>query len=303
MKKESKNCNTVERNESLQFKKEIPNDLHWKEELEGKMWEGFKYLGEIFNVDQNKYYSALGGKKYLPKHEEKHLDAGHYEGYRFAIEHLTNQGDWVFDPTVGTGTAITEAINQGRNGIGIELEWPDLCKKNVEYQESSNKGIVIDGNALYLLELLKPYEDEFKEFSLIVNGTPYPVISGGKSSDAPERGPGEIDNYQNNDSFGLLKWNKDYSFFIRKMYKDAIKHLKSGGYFVTIIKDPTNKRSPFMLQKAIMEWVMEDNKEMEEYGFFVHRHVPETMFMRTYPKRFPEVNLPKYQIAYILKKK
>ena len=301
--KESKNCNDVTKSEKLLTRDVLPFDLHYREELKNKMDNGFKYFGEIYNNTQDKYYSCLGGKKYLPRLKEKHLDAGHFQGYRFAIELLTEKDDWVFDPTVGTGTAITEAINNNRNGIGIELEWPDLCKENVNFQKSNKKGIVIDGNAFEMKELLKPYKKEFKELSLILNGTPYPIISGNKSSDAPPRKKGDLDNYQASGSFGLLRWNKDYEFFIRKMYKDSISFLKRGGYVCIIIKDPVNNKKPFMLQKSIIKWILEENKEMEEYGFFIHKHVPETFFMRTYPKMFPDVLIPKYQVAYILKKK
>ena len=177
-----------------------------------------------------------------------------------------------------------------------------LCRKNVEHQESKQKHIVIPGNAYELKDLLKPYKKEFKELSLIINGTPYPVISGSKSSDAPQRKKGDIDNYKHENSFGLLKWNKDYEFFIKKMYNDSISFLKKGGYLCIIIKDPVNNKKPFMLQKSIINWILEENKEMKEYGFFIHKHIPETFFMRTYPKMFPEVLIPKYQVAYILKK-
>ena len=316
--KTSINCNYVEKNEILQTRNIIPDDLHWKEELKEKMKKGFKFLGEIYNNDENKYYSSLGGKKYRPKHREKHLDEGHFQGYRFAIQKLTKEEDWVFDPTVGSGTAIIESINNKRNAIGIELEWPSLCKKNVEYQikdrnsfmnylakqknlnlPQQNIGIVIDGNARDLNSLLEPYSVDFQ---LIINGTPYPVLGGGKSSDAPQRKKGEIDNYQHVESFGLLKWNKNYEFFIRQMYKDCIKHLKKNGYLVIIIKDPVRNKKPFYLQKYITDWIKEDNKEMKDYGFFIHKHIPQTFFMRTYPKMFPDVLIPYYQIGYILKK-
>lgn len=301
--KESVNLNEVTKNEKLQTRATVPDDFHWLEEMQEKVSKGFLYLGEIYSRNYDKYYSALGGKKYRPKHKEKHLDEGHYQGYRFAVQELTAKNDWVFDPTVGSGTAIIEAINNGRNGIGIELEWPDLCRKNVDFQGSNMQGIVIGGNALHLTDLLNQHKDKFRELSLIVNGTPYPVISGGKSSDAPQRKPGEIDNYMHEDSFGLLKWNKDYRHFITRMYKDSIKFLKSGGYLVTIIKDPTHNKKAFMLQKNIIEWIKEENECMEDYGYFIHKHVPETFFMRTYPKQFSEVTIPKYQVGYILKKK
>ena len=66
--------------------------------------------------------------------------------------------------TVGSGTAIIESINNRRNGIGIELEWPELCKKNIEHQTNSLiwKGITINGNAHNMDDLLKPYKPKFK---------------------------------------------------------------------------------------------------------------------------------------------
>ncbi len=35
---------------------------------------------------------------------------------------LTNEGDWVFDPFLGTGTSIISAIRHGRKGVGAEIE-------------------------------------------------------------------------------------------------------------------------------------------------------------------------------------
>ena len=34
---------------------------------------------------------------------------------------MTNEGDWVFDPFVGTGTSIIAAIRHGRRGMGAEI--------------------------------------------------------------------------------------------------------------------------------------------------------------------------------------
>ena len=35
---------------------------------------------------------------------------------------------------MGTGTAIIEAINNKRDGIGIELEYPEVAQKNIDAQ-------------------------------------------------------------------------------------------------------------------------------------------------------------------------
>jgi adenine-specific DNA-methyltransferase len=34
---------------------------------------------------------------------------------------LTNPGDWVFDPFLGTGTSIVAAVRHGRKGAGAEI--------------------------------------------------------------------------------------------------------------------------------------------------------------------------------------
>ena len=49
--------------------------------------------------------------------------------------------------------------------------------------------------------------------------------------------------------------------------------------------------------------VLENNPDVEYYGLYLHRHIPETMFMRTYPKMYPGVPVPSYQAGIVLRKK
>jgi adenine-specific DNA-methyltransferase len=47
---------------------------------------------------------------------------------------MTNPGDWVFDPFVGTGTSIIAALKNGRNGAGAEI-FPDyvaIARKRID---------------------------------------------------------------------------------------------------------------------------------------------------------------------------
>jgi DNA modification methylase len=89
------------------------------------------YLGELWDNKEDKYYSQRSRYDYYPKLEssDKHLCPEHWEGYRFAIQNFTKPGDWVLDPMVGTGTSIVESINNERNAVGIELEFPNTAKK------------------------------------------------------------------------------------------------------------------------------------------------------------------------------
>jgi len=95
---------------------------------------------------------------------------------------------------------------------------------------------------------------------------------------------------------GEVYWNT-----IIDIYTAAIKKLKPGGKFITLIKDPTQRKQGYLLHKMVADRLLESNP-VEYYGTFIHRHLPQTLFMNTYPKRYPEVRLPLYQTGTILTK-
>lgn len=47
---------------------------------------------------------------------------------------MSNEGDWVFDPFLGTGTTIIAAIRHGRKGVGAEIvpKYIKLAKERIE---------------------------------------------------------------------------------------------------------------------------------------------------------------------------
>ena len=47
---------------------------------------------------------------------------------------LTSPGDWVFDPFLGTGTAIVAAVIHDRNGMGAEIvpKYVELARSRIE---------------------------------------------------------------------------------------------------------------------------------------------------------------------------
>ena len=162
--------NNITKEERILSRDQIPGDLHWSP-------PEMDFLGEIYDTVNDKYYSQRAGKKYRPRTEDPHLDEGHYQGYRFAIQRLTEEGDIILDPTIGSGTAAIEAINNGRNALGVELEWPDLCSKNCEYQKSKNWYIIFPGNVFNIQDMID--KEKFGgKVSLIINGTPYPILGG-----------------------------------------------------------------------------------------------------------------------------
>ena len=92
-------------------RKEIPEDYHCHCNLCRD-----NFLGEIFHTPTDQYYTQATRRRYYFADGDKtkypkHICPGHWEGYRYAVQQFTNPGDTVFDPTVGTGSAIIEAIN------------------------------------------------------------------------------------------------------------------------------------------------------------------------------------------------
>lgn len=272
---------------------EIPSDYHCKCD-----YCKDNFMGEMFDTDANKAYSNLARKKYLPTPPKSsslmHNNPGQFVGYRWAIQNLTNEGDLVFDPTVGTGTAIFEAENNGRRGIGVELEFPDSTRFYTE-----GRGTVIEGNTL---EVDPETFLEKESIQLLINGTPYPMINGSSSSDAYMTTKDAVyyGDYKNPNNIG--KWKvPEYRNRIHEMYTKYVPYMKVGGYMAIIIKDPTHNKAPFNLHKMIVDNVLEKNDNLEYHGFFLHLHTPPTMFMRTYEKRYGIVP-PLYQTGVVLRK-
>jgi len=268
----SKYCNVVTKMEWLSTKdKDSSYHCSCKYCTEGK------FLGEIFNVEQNKYYSQNARKSYYPKADNvnfPHNNPGQWAGYRFAIQNLTNPGDIVFDPTVGTGTAIVEAENNERIGIGVELEFPETTKYFCE-----GRGEIHSANALEI-----DPETIFKnrKAKLIINGTPYPSLAS-ISSDAPYVGKEQNHYGDYRDVNNIGKWKEElYKKEIHSLYTRFIPYLEDGGFLCIIIKDPTQKFEPYNLHKIIVDSILKHNPNMNHYGSFIHRHIPTTFFMNTY---------------------
>ena len=194
-------------------------------------------------------------------------------------------------------------MNHGRHGVGIELEFSEITRRTIQVQTdrgAPGNGTIIEGDARDLHEHVGD-----QQFDMVINGTPYPVLGGGQS-DAPERGMtskglGASIQYQKDKNVGVLK-GKVYWETILAIYTAAIDKLKPGGKFITLIKDPTQKKAPWLLHKMVAELLME-NLPVKPYGTFVHKHLPQTLFMNTYPKQWPDAKqIPLYQTGTVLEK-
>lgn len=301
---------SVEIDEIVLDRPQIPNDYHCHCD-----YCRTHFLGELYNTRDDKYYSQLARNNYYPPMSDRHICPGHWQGYRWAIQQFSRPGDWILDPTVGTGTAIVEAINHGRHAIGIELEFPHITQKNIKHQYRrlfdlpEGKPVFIAGDARNLRQELDVRGFGPESVDLVLNGTPYPTMRRGKSSaDAPERKnlkyrEDESFNYGDARNIGLATGDEFWDL-IRNMYRDCTYFLKPGGKMVILIKDMMHNKQPYLLHKYVVDEILATCPDMEYYGCYIHKHLPATLFMSTYNKIFdPNVLIPLYQTGIVLQKK
>ena len=296
----------IDYREEMQSRDTIPDDYHCE-----CNYCRDNFLGEVYHTSSDNHYTQYSRNRwYVDKDhpKDKHICPGHWSGYRYAVHKFTKPGDWVLDPTVGTGTAVVESMISGRNGVGIELEYSHITRRTVELQNKTERatgeGHIFEGDARDCEEILTKEGFQKESFDMIINGTPYPVL-GGRQSDSPPRNSPKSPTteniyYQNDKNVGVLS-GENYWNTIREIYKSSIEYLKPGGKFITLIKDPTQKKQAFLLHKMVTDVVMESN-DMKYVGCFIHRHMPYTLFMRTYLKMYPEVKLPLFQTGIVLEK-
>ena len=253
-----------------------------------------KFRGELLN-DDGSYISARKRVGYSDYEKtKKHLCPGHWQGYSFIVSRYTEEGDIVFDPCAGTGTALVEAMKQRRRACGIELEFFDVLEHNCDmYNARSYK--IFEGDAREIIDTI-----EDNRFDLIVTGTPY-----NNGSDAPERKnlKTRIDktfDYKNRDNFAFMPDNEYYNSII-DLYEDCIEKLRKGGHFAIIIKDTIRQGKNYLLHHELASR-MEKELKLKVVDVFIHKHYPPTLFISTYAKRHPGKKFPRYQTIVVMRK-
>lgn len=125
-----------------------------------------------------------------------------------AIARYSAPGDTVLDPMCGVGTSLIEAIQQGRNAYGVDLEpeWVELARANIEAAMAAHPGSwgeVLQGDAADLARLLGGKRLR-TPVDMVLTSPPYGAVTHGQPDTSRVTG-GKIRNRAHRYSAGKAK--------------------------------------------------------------------------------------------------
>ena len=104
----------VDKREAINVENRLPDDYHCD------CYFCKKFKGLLIRSDGS-FYNKNDRNCYYWKGEVGHIARTPLHLARFLVQRYTRLGQWVFDPTVGAGTTVVEAMNQRRNAVGIDI--------------------------------------------------------------------------------------------------------------------------------------------------------------------------------------
>ncbi len=188
------------------------------------------------------------------------------------ISFFSKEGDWIFDPFLGTGSALIAAGNMGRNGIGIELmkKYFDTAKKRIDEKNFESEIIPVLGNSLKLKSLLKKYLGE-KEIDYVITSPPYWNQLERNNIRQKSRKENGLDTRysKKKEDIGNIK---EYDDFIEKqaqIFDEIFDIIKPGGYLTIITNNVyfNSRLYPLAFDTAVSltkrgekSWTLKDEK-------------------------------------------
>lgn len=262
----------------------IPDDYHCQCEFCSQV------IGELRPPDGG-YYSRLERRGYYAKVESGkngHAAKTPLHIARWAVQEFTRPGDWVLDPTIGAGTTAVEALVQGRNAVGMELQYGGILQANVELHAVGDRMAVLGlGDARKLGEFLQA--SGIAEVDLVVNNPPYSGDEHHTTFNITEqrREAGDRSTTFEYDralpNIAFLREGDEYWRTIDRVYRECVRTLRVGGRFVVGVKDMMRAKQPFLLHRELC-LVLAAIPGLEFEGTAFLRHWPGTLFLHSYEK-------------------
>lgn len=240
--------------------------------------------GSLYNKnDRRKYYHFEQGGG-----GAGHINPTPLHAARWAIQALSEPGDWVCDPFMGTGTSAVEAINHKRNAIGTELETADLAIANCKDQE-------------WEIPEYKIFKDDARNIGNHLADLPkklqlsiwQPPYSGDEQSNAKY-------NREFEDNLAFLKENGTYWSTLSNIMEQVIHKTAIGGYAIICVKEMMRNKAWWDLHTKLSD-LMAGQEGMSYKGMVLLPHYPRTLHLNTYYKRWG-VHPSYYQTITIFKK-
>lgn len=263
---------------------QIPNDYHCR------CIYCQKTIGELRPTDGS-YYSRLERRQYYDPCEKGpggHLAKSPLHIARWAVQRYTKPGDWVLDPTIGSGTTAVEALTQGRNAAGMEIEYGEVVQANVAKAINGHPSLRAEigiGDARNIKSFLDNLD---QTFTLVVSNPPY---SGDVSMPSPKgklRGKEHrhleirFDYDEELPNLAFLKEGVEYWSTIEEIYRACVERLAPNGHFVFGVKDMMRNKAPFLLHERFADLLV--NIGLKHVGTAFLKHYPGTLFLNAYEK-------------------
>jgi DNA modification methylase len=176
------------------------------------------------------------------KKQLEHLHPAKYPEDLIAkfIQFFTKEGQWVFDPFLGTGSTLVACDQTNRNGIGIEL-----TQKWAKIAASRTQQYVIKGDCRNLLDYQMPSID----FS--ISSPPYWDMlnhsRGGSASTQKARIKAGFDAAFSDDEADMGNI-LDYQAFmddLLKMYADIFQVMRPGAYIAVVMQNQLKQKQEY----------------------------------------------------------
>ncbi len=228
--------------------------------LTGKEWIKFTKSWFIHSPKRRKENEILHPAKYPESLVEEF------------ITFFSKEGDWVFDPFLGTGSTLIAAGNTGRNGIGIELmkKYFDTAKKRITAGNFTSELIPVLGSSLKLKTLLEEHLGE-KKIDYVITSPPYwNQLERNNIRQKNRKATGLDTRYsKKKEDIGNIREYEDFIEKQAEIFDEIFDITKSGGYLTIITNNVYFKSKLYPLafdtatsltKRGEKSWVLKDEK-------------------------------------------
>jgi len=192
------------------------------------------------------------------------------------IKLFTSEGDSVFDPMVGTGSTVLAAIQNERDGYGIDLneEYVEIAQKRVEKEyrmtlsgeiEPRAENIIVQGDSTKL----DAEELDDISFDYVVTSPPYwSMLNNSGSENQKERRENGLPlTYSESESdLGNIEEYDDFLDMLELVYRNVNQKLTPDGHLTIIIKNVKREHIIYPLAWDIVDRLCGPSGEYEYLG-------------------------------------